>query len=246
MRGIILSGGRGTRLYPLTYGISKQLLPVYNQPMVYYPLKTLFDMGIKEVLIIVASELQLTLFKEYLGDGSKYGMSLEYVVQENPNGLAEAFIIGEDFIGSDDVTLILGDNVFLLNSPIEYTTNTIFTYKVKEPSAYGVALLDPEDHTSLQYIVEKPSEFVSNDAVVGLYVFDNSVVKHAKTLKPSPRGELEIVDLIRSVNDVNPVKVQQISGVWFDCGTHDDLLECAEYVRALTKRTNRDIMLKEV
>ena len=246
MRGIILSGGRGTRLYPLTYGISKQLLSVYNQPMVYYPLKTLFDMGIKEVLIIVASELQLTLFKEYLGDGSKYGMSLEYVVQENPNGLAEAFIIGEDFIGSDDVTLILGDNVFLLNSPIEYTTNTIFTYKVKEPSAYGVALLDPEDNTSLQYIVEKPSEFVSNDAVVGLYVFDNSVVEHAKTLKPSPRGELEIVDLIRSVNDVNPVKVQQISGVWFDCGTHDDLLECAEYVRALTKRTNRDIMLKEV
>jgi len=240
--GIILAGGSGTRLYPLTLGVSKQLLPVYNQPMIYYPLKTLLDMGIKSVLIIVASDLQENLFKEYLGNGSKFGVEIQYKVQHKPNGLAEAFIIGEEFIGTNNVTLILGDNVFLLNSPINADPNTIFTYKVKNPSAYGVATLDI--YGDLDKIVEKPTEFISDNAVVGLYIFDNSVVELAKRVTPSKRGELEIVDLIQLFHDEDYVSVVEIDGVWFDCGNHDDLLECAEYIRALQKRTTRDILLK--
>ena len=247
MKGIILAGGKGTRLFPLTHGISKQLLPVYKQPMVYYPLKTLIDMGIKEVLIIVASSRQSDIFYDYLGDGSKFGVNIEYIVQENPNGLAEAFIIGEEFIGDDEVTLILGDNVLLGKLPKQIWTNTIFTYKVMDPSAYGVALVNKETGT-LEKIVEKPKEFISNDAVIGLYVFSNQAVEYAKKVKPSPRGELEITDLIELLNDddLEGVNVQEFDGVWFDCGTHDDLLECAEFVRALDKRTTDDIFLEEI
>lgn len=241
-KGIILSGGKGTRLYPLTLGISKQLLPVYNQPMIYYPLKTLKDMGIIDILIIVSSKEQIEIYRSFLGDGSKFGLNLSYIVQESPNGLAEAFIIGEDFIGEDNVTLILGDNVFLLNEPIEATPNTIFTYKVSNPSSYGVATLN--SYGELDCIVEKPKTFLSDNAVVGLYVFDNSAVRLAKQVKPSDRGELEIVDLIKLLKDDDYINVNQINGVWFDCGTHEDLLECGEFVRALTKRTTRDILLK--
>ena len=244
MVGIILAGGAGTRLYPLTHGVSKQLLPVYNQPMIYYPLKTLMDMGISKILLIVASDLQRTLFHEYLGDGSKFGISLEYIVQPSPNGLAEAFILGEKFINGNNVTLILGDNVFLLNEPIVAEPNTIFTYKVKNPSAYGVATLNV--YGELGDIVEKPETFISDNAVVGLYVFDHFAPQLAKRIIPSKRGELEIVDLIKLYMAEDYVTVKEIDGVWFDCGTHDDLLECSEYVRALQKRTARDILLKQV
>jgi glucose-1-phosphate thymidylyltransferase len=212
--------------------------------MIYYPLKTLIDMGIHKILIIVASELQKTLFCEYLGDGSTFGIKLEYIIQSVPNGLAEAFILGEKFINGDNVTLILGDNVFLLNEPIVAEPNTIFTYKVRNPSAYGVATLNV--YGELGSIVEKPESFVSDNAVVGLYVFDHFASQLAKRIKPSTRGELEIVDLIKLYMEEDYVTVREIDGVWFDCGTHDDLLECSEYVRALQKRTTRDILLKQV
>jgi len=243
MKGIILAGGRATRLTPLTLGISKQLLPVWNQPMIYYPLKTLIDMGIKDILIIVASELQLNLFKLYLGDGSKFGVKLTYIIQEKANGLAEAFIIGEDFIGKDDVTMILGDNILLGKIPDRTYPNCIFTYKVSDPSAYGVAVV--EDFELID-IVEKPKTFISNDAVIGLYVFSNTVVELAKKVKPSERGELEIVDLIKLLNEEEGVDVDGFDGYWFDAGTIDDLLECSNFVRALDKRSNHDIFLKEI
>ncbi len=243
MKGIILAGGRGSRLFPLTLGVSKQLMPIYKTPMIYFPIKTLKDSGIVDVLIIVASELQKTLFFEYLGNGSKFGMNFSYIIQENPNGLAEAFIIGEEFIGDDAVTLVLGDNI-IISSDIEAQPNTIFTYHVKNPNAYGVARLG--NSNILHEVVEKPTEFVSNDAVIGLYVLSNKAVSIAKTLKPSKRGELEIADLINKLNSCEGINVKNLNGFWFDAGTHDDLLECAEFVRALEKRTNGDIFLEEL
>lgn len=198
-------------------------------------------MEITEILIIVASETQKELFIQYLGNGYYFGVSITYVVQTSPNGLAEAFIIGEEFIGDDDVTLILGDNVLLGDVKIDTQPNNIFTYKVKNPSAYGVAVVKDSE---LIDIVEKPTTFISDDAVIGLYVFTNLAVKLAKQVKPSPRGELEIVDLIKLMNYEEGVSVLPFTGIWFDCGSHDDLLECAEFVRALDKRTNSDILLK--
>ncbi len=244
MKGIILAGGKGTRLYPLTVGVSKQLLSVYKQPMIYYPLKTLIDMGIKEILIIVASYEQQIIFERYLGDGSKYGVDLTYIIQCNANGLSEAFILGENFIGKDNVTLILGDNIILSEKKINPQPNTIFTYKVRDPSSYGVVQFD--DFGYIKKLVEKPTEYISDDAVIGLYIFTNSAVELAKQVTPSARGELEIVDLIRMMNIKEGVNVEEINGFWFDCGTHDDLLECSEFVRALDKRTTRDIFLTEV
>ncbi len=242
MKGIILAGGKGSRLYPLTYGVSKQLLPVYKQPMIYYPLKTLIDMGIKEILIIVASSSQERLFEEYLGYGEDYGVSISYIVQYNPNGLAEAFILGEEFIGDDDVTLILGDNIIITEYKIRPLANTIFTYTVKDPSAYGVVTLD--ENGMIRSLIEKPSSFVSDKAIIGLYIFTNKAVELAKRIKPSPRGELEIVDLINLMDIEEGVNVDEVKGFWFDCGTHDDL--CAEFVRALDKRTTRDIFLTKI
>ena len=244
MKGIILAGGRATRLGQLTLGISKQLLSVYKTPMIYFPLKTLIDMGIEDILIIVASELQLTLFKLYLEDGSKFGVNIHYEIQGQPNGLAEAFILGEKFIGKDDVTLILGDNILLNGGKLSPTPNSIYTYTVKDPSAYGVAEL--HDDGTLTSIVEKPKTFISDQAVIGLYVFDNSCVELAKKVKPSARGELEIVDLIKLIHEESGVTVRPFSGVWFDCGTFDDLLECGEFVRALDKRTTSDIFLSRI
>ena len=243
MVGIILSGGTGSRLFPLTLGVAKSLLPIYKNPMVYYPLKTLIDLEIRDILIIVSSRLQMMLFEMYLGDGTDFGVNISYVVQDAPKGLADAFIVGATFIGDSNVTMILGDNVFILDKPIVAVPNTIFTYKVKDPSAYGVAVMD--GYGELEDIVEKPEDFISENAVVGLYVFSNDVVRLAKDLCPSKRGELEIVDLIKSLMATSYVSVQEIEGVWFDCGTHDDLLECGEFIRALAKRTNRVIMLKE-
>ena len=241
MKGICLAGGRGTRLYPLTHCISKQLLPVYNKPMIYYPLDTLKSMGIKDILIITADPQQCRLFEDQLKDGKHYGLNLSYTVQSSPRGLPDAFIVGRDFIGDDDVALILGDNVFITSECIEAKPNTIFTYKVKQPESYGVVKLTDKGYINL--LVEKPTEFISNDAVVGLYVFDNNVVHVAKTLSPSNRGELEIVDLITAMDNVARVNVQQLDGFWFDCGTHEDLLSCANLVHAIEERTNKIVGL---
>jgi glucose-1-phosphate thymidylyltransferase len=244
MKGIVLAGGKGTRLYPLTHTISKQLLPVYNKPMIYYPLQTLKDMGITEILIITADHQQCRLFQEQLKDGTQYGLKLEYAIQEKPGGLPEAFIIGEHFIGvNDDVALILGDNVFITNKELKAEANTIFTYKVQTPSAYGVAELD--DNNNLVRIVEKPTEYISDTAVVGLYVFTHAAIGLAKSLKPSKRGELEIVDLISKLNEEEGLSVQELDGFWFDCGNHDDLLECANLVKAIEHRTNKTVGLHE-
>jgi len=244
MKGIVLAGGKGTRLYPLTHTISKQLLPVYNKPMIYYPLQTLKDMGVTEILIITADPQQCRLFQDQLKDGAQYELKLEYAIQEKPGGLPEAFIIGEHFIGvNDDVALILGDNVFITNKELKAEANTIFTYKVKNPSAYGVAELD--DQNNLIRIVEKPSEYISDTAVVGLYVFTHAAIGLAKSLKPSSRGELEIVDLISKLNDEEGLSIQELDGFWFDCGNHDDLLECANLVKAIEHRTNKKVGLHE-
>jgi glucose-1-phosphate thymidylyltransferase len=239
-KGIVLAGGKGTRLYPLTHSISKQLLPVYNKPMIYYPLQTLKDMGITDVLIIVSDLVQFMLFNKQLKSGEDYGMNIKYEVQESPNGLPEAFIIGEEFIGDDDVVLVLGDNVFITNTPLKASPNTIFTYSVQNPSAYGV--VEVKDNKLVQ-IVEKPKEFVSNDAVVGLYSFTNTAVKLAKELKPSSRNELEIVDLIRNLDKLEGVNIHKLDGFWFDCGTHQDLLECANLIEAIEHRTTQIIGL---
>lgn len=244
LKGIVLAGGRGTRLYPLTHTISKQLLPVYNKPMIYYPLQTLKGMGITEILIITADPQQCRLFQDQLKDGSQYGLKLEYAIQEKPGGLPEAFIIGEHFIGvNDDVALILGDNVFISNKELKAEANTIFTYKVKNPSAYGVAELD--DNNNLVRIVEKPAEYISDTAVVGLYVFTHAAIGLAKSLEPSKRGELEIVDLISKLNEEEGLSVEELDGFWFDCGNHDDLLECANLVKAIEHRTNKKVGLHE-
>ncbi len=239
-KGIVLAGGKGTRLYPLTHCISKQLLPVYNKPMIYYPLQTLKSMGITEILIIVADQLQHNLFQEQLKDGSEYGLQLTYAIQSAPNGLPEAFIIGEKFIGDSDVVLVLGDNVFITNTPLKAAPNTIFTYSVQNPAAYGV--VEVRDN-KLVRIVEKPKEFISNDAVVGLYSFTNAAVKLAKELKPSSRNELEIVDLIRNLDKLEGVNIHKLDGFWFDCGTHQDLLECANLIEAIEHRTTQIIGL---
>lgn len=244
MKGIVLAGGKGTRLSPTTRAVSKQLHCVYNKPMIYYPLQTLKDMGITDILIITADEQQCRLFQEQLKHGERYGVKLEYAIQKKPGGLPEAFIIGEHFIGAnEDVALILGDNVFITNKKLKAEPNTIFTYKVKDPSAYGVAELD--DQNNLINIVEKPTEFVSDNAVVGLYIFTHAAVALAKSLKPSKRGELEIVDLISKLNEEEGLSVEQLDGFWFDCGNHDDLLECANLVKAIEHRTNRKVGLHE-
>jgi glucose-1-phosphate thymidylyltransferase len=241
--GIVLSGGLSTRLRPLTTVTSKQLLPLYSKPVISYPLQTLKDMGYTEILIITANEEQETLFKRLLGDGSRIGLQLSYKVQGEPRGLADAFIVGEEFIGdADEICLILGDNVIIADNNLRSTPNTIYTFKVKDPSAYGVAKLN--EYGELEEIVEKPEKYISDDAVIGLYVFSRSCIEAAKSLKPSPRGEIEIVDLIKVLKDIEGVRVQQIEGFWFDVGSFDSLLDCANLIRTIDKRTNRVIGLE--
>jgi glucose-1-phosphate thymidylyltransferase len=241
-KGICLSGGNGTRLHPLTKTTSKQLLPIYNKPVISFPLQTLKDMGYIDILIINASEDQQKQFKILLGDGSKFGLNLSYAIQDSPKGLVDAFIVGEEFIKeADEICLILGDNVIIGNSPIHPQPNTIYTYKVKDPSAYGVVETDENDN--IIRIVEKPKEFISEDAVIGLYVFSNEVVDMAKKVKPSARGELEIVDLIRLMNDKEGVGVEKLDGFWFDVGTFSSLLDCANLVRTIDERSNHSIGL---
>lgn len=239
-KGIILAGGKGTRLLPLTQTISKQLLPVYNKPMIYYPLQTLKGMGIVDILIITADELQCRLFQEQLRNGGDYDLNIKYAIQGKPRGLADAFIVGEKFIGGDDVVLILGDNVFIEHQQLEPKPNSIFTYNVNNPAAYGVVRVV---NGRIDRIEEKPTQFLSNRAVVGLYCFKASCVKYAKDLEYSSRNELEIVDLIRVIDKNEGVVVTELDGFWFDCGTHKDLLECANLVEAIENRTSKKVGL---
>ena len=238
MKGIVLAGGRGTRLYPLTHAVSKQLLPVYKNPMIYYPIMTLRDMGISEIMIITTPE-QLPLFKQALAHVTQVNLTFE--VQPEPAGLPQAFIIAEPWLSGDDVALVLGDNIIINNAKINATVNSIYTFEVTHPERYGVVkckdgLIDD--------IVEKPQQFISNDAVIGLYVFDSAACHWAKQLKPSARGELEIVDLIKTINDINGVYVQKLDGFWFDAGNHDDLLDCANMIRAIEQRSSKKFILQ--
>ena len=251
-KGIILAGGSGTRLYPLTIAISKQIMPVYDKPMIYYPLSVLMQAGIKEILII-STPRDIVVFQSLLRDGSQWGMHFEYKVQEKPNGLAEAFIIGEDFIGEDNVAMILGDNMFygehlkekLIAASSREEEATIFGYYVKDPRAYGVVEID-ENGKAIS-IVEKPENPKSNYAVPGLYFYTNDVVEIAKNVKPSARGELEIT----SINDVymkmGKLKVEKLGRgmTWFDTGTHDALLETASFVQTIEKRQGLQVCCPE-
>ena len=243
MKGIILAGGKGTRLYPITKAISKQIVPVYDKPMIYYPLSVLMLAGIREILII-STERDLPVFKDLLGDGSHLGLELSYQVQDEPNGLAEAFIIGEDFIGDDNVSLILGDNIFfgqgltniLMESSEMEKGATIFGYYVHNPESFGVVEFDKEKNVvSLE---EKPDQPKSNYAVPGLYFYDNSVVEKAKNLDPSDRGELEITDLNKAYMHEENLKVKLLGRgmAWLDTGTHEALLEASNFVEAVQKR----------
>lgn len=237
MKGIILAGGKGTRLYPLTRAVSKQLLPVYRNPMVHYPIMTLRDMGIKDIMIITTEDQQ-QLFVEALQNITQ--VNLTFAVQHEPRGLPEAFTIAKEWLNGDDVVLILGDNIIINNAPIEYKPNSIFTFEVLSPERYGVVKIADG---KIDCIIEKPQHFVSRDAVIGLYMFTNDVCDAAAKLKPSARGELEIVDLIREMDHKHQMHVQQLDGFWFDAGNHDDLLDCANMIRAIEQRSSRKFIL---
>ena len=243
MKGIVLAGGSGTRLHPLTLGVSKQLLPIYNKPLIYYPLSVLLLANIKDILIITTPEEQY-LFKRLLGDGSNLGIRLQYAVQEKPNGLAEAFIIGEEFIGDDSVCLILGDNIFYGNhmgpllekALLQKKGATLFGYEVKNATSYGVAEMD--SNGKVLSLEEKPTHPKSNVAVTGLYFYDNAVVEIAKNLKPSPRGELEITDVNKEYLKLDQVHINVMGRgfTWLDAGTYEGLMQASQFVQVIEDR----------
>ncbi|PWC27665.1 glucose-1-phosphate thymidylyltransferase RfbA [Teichococcus aestuarii] len=252
MKGIVLAGGSGTRLHPATLAVNKQLLPVYDKPMVYYPISVLMLAGIREILVISSPDF-IEMYKRLLGDGSQYGVSFSYVVQEKPEGLAQAFLLGREFIGEDPVALVLGDNIFYganLSAMVQQAATrtdgaTVFAYYVDDPERYGVVDFDPTGRAIS--IEEKPAQPKSNWAVTGLYFYDNAVIDIAASIKPSSRGELEITDVNQRYLEAGKLQVERMGRgyAWLDTGTHDSLLDASEFVRAIQQRQGLPIACLE-